>query len=210
MKDQCWMLTQKVSELRSVLPNCEMFGNATGFSRTCAYSLLGFEEVNQTPGISHVAPTCPANSVNTSRFAALGLCSLRSWCNWKKQHCQLLPRGTWDTFLLGSHWRRPAQKLMIYFENLWCVFEANVQFVHIYHTLVHIFWFTFSFQLKLKHRCSSGSHLTSSSPDNVQTGGQLLAKVINLSGTSIGITRSSPLTIHLYKFSFIVLLLFLR
>lgn len=94
MKDQRWILTQKVSELRSVLPSCEMFGNATGFSRTFVYSLLGFEVANQTPGISHVAPTSAANSVNTSRFAALGLCSLRSWCNLKKQHCQLLAGGT--------------------------------------------------------------------------------------------------------------------
>lgn len=75
MKDQYWILTQKVSELRPVLPNCE---NATGFSRTCVYSLVGFEEVNQTPGISQVAPTSTANSVNTSGFAALGLSSLRS------------------------------------------------------------------------------------------------------------------------------------
>lgn len=169
MKDQCWMLAQKVSELRSLLPNCEMFGNAisTGFSRTCVYSLLGFEEVNQTPGISHVAPTCTANSVNTSRFAALGLCSLRSWHNWKKQHCQLLARGTWDTFLLVSHWRRPAQKLMIYFESMACFWsKCRLSIFNIlwltyfgYHTLDH----TEFFQLKLKQRCSSGPHLTSSS-----------------------------------------------
>lgn len=81
MKDQCCILTQKVSELRSVPPSCEMLGNAAGFSRSCVYSLLGFEEVNQTSAVSHVAPTSTANTVNTSRFAALGLCSLRSWCN---------------------------------------------------------------------------------------------------------------------------------